>query len=172
MSTAEPTVEASGPPEKGMLAAIERLGNKVPPPALMFGYLILLIIALSWGLALAGVSITEQIAVPVEQGAPQYDYYEDTTQPGMIAPEGPHQADWTIVEETIPIKSLLSTEGVRFIFSSFVNNFAGFGVVALVVQLFVAGVIRLAGLFFVSRYLPRLTFRLGEVTRLARLASG
>ncbi len=30
-----------------MLAAIERIGNKVPPPALMFGYLILLIIALS-----------------------------------------------------------------------------------------------------------------------------
>jgi succinoglycan exporter len=49
---------------------------------------------------------------------------------------------------------------------------AGFGVVALVVQLFVAGVIRLAGLFFVSRYLPRLTFRLGEVTRLARFSFG
>ncbi|MCO5151337.1 MULTISPECIES: lipopolysaccharide biosynthesis protein [unclassified Shinella] len=49
---------------------------------------------------------------------------------------------------------------------------AGFGVVALVVQLFVAGVIRLAGLFFVSRYLPRLTFRLGEVTRLARFSLG
>ena len=147
MSTAEPTVEASGPPEKGMLAAIERLGNKVPPPALMFGYLILLIIALSWGLALAGVSITEQIAVPVEQGAPQYDYYEDTTQPGMIAPEGPHQADWTIVEETIPIKSLLSTEGVRFIFSSFVNNFAGFGVVAVVfIAMMGAGVAEESGL--------------------------
>ena len=147
MSTAEPTVEASGPPEKGMLAAIERLGNKVPPPALMFGYLILLIIALSWGLALAGVSITEQIAVPVEQGAPQYDYYEDTTQPGMIAPEGPHQADWTIVEETIPIKSLLSNEGVRFIFSSFVNNFAGFGVVAVVfIAMMGAGVAEESGL--------------------------
>ena len=147
MSTAEPTVEASGPPEKGMLAAIERLGNKVPPPALMFGYLILLIIALSWGLALAGVSITEQIAVPVEQGAPQYDYYEDTTQPGMIAPEGPYQADWTIVEETIPIKSLLSTEGVRFIFSSFVNNFAGFGVVAVVfIAMMGAGVAEESGL--------------------------
>ena len=147
MSTAEPTVEASGPPEKGMLAAIERLGNKVPPPALMFGYLILLIIALSWGLALAGVSITEQIAVPVEQGAPQYDDYEDTTQPGMIAPEGPYQADWTIVEETIPIKSLLSTEGVRFIFSSFVNNFAGFGVVAVVfIAMMGAGVAEESGL--------------------------
>ncbi|ANH07716.1 lipopolysaccharide biosynthesis protein [Shinella sp. HZN7] len=48
----------------------------------------------------------------------------------------------------------------------------GFGVVALVVQLFVAGVVRLAGLFFVSRYLPRLSFRLGEVTRLARFSLG
>ena len=49
---------------------------------------------------------------------------------------------------------------------------AGFGVVALVVQLFVAGVVRLAGLFLVSRYLPRFTFRLGEVKRLARFSLG
>jgi succinoglycan exporter len=49
---------------------------------------------------------------------------------------------------------------------------AGFGVVALVVQLFVAGVIRLVGLFFVSRYLPRLRFSLREVTRLSRFSLG
>ncbi len=84
----------------------------------------------------------------MEQGAPQYDYYEDTTQPGMIAPEGPHQADWTIVEETIPIKSLLvSIEGIRFIFSSFVNNFAGFGVVAVTfIAMMGAGVAEESGL--------------------------
>ncbi len=49
MSAAEPEVEASGTPEKGMLAAIERIGNKVPPPALMFAYLIVLVMVLSWG---------------------------------------------------------------------------------------------------------------------------
>lgn len=49
---------------------------------------------------------------------------------------------------------------------------AGFGVWALVAQLFVAGVIRLAGLFFVSRYLPRFRFRAEGVIRLARFSLG
>ena len=147
MTAATPDTEASGPSEKGMLAAIERIGNKVPPPALMFAYLILLVIVLSWGLNLAGVSITESVAVPVEQGAPQFDYYEDTTQPGVTAPEGAYPDDWTIVEETVAIKSLLSTDGIRFIFSSFVNNFAGFGVVAVTfIAMMGAGVAEESGL--------------------------
>ena len=49
---------------------------------------------------------------------------------------------------------------------------AGFGVWALVAQLFVAATIRLAGLFLVSRYLPRLRFRMGGVLRLARYSLG
>ncbi|WP_264292530.1 AbgT family transporter [Tessaracoccus defluvii] len=54
----------------GLLGAVERIGNKVPHPVLMFAYLIVFVIVLSWGLSLAGVSITEQIAVPVDQAAP------------------------------------------------------------------------------------------------------
>lgn len=132
---------------KGLLGVVERLGNKVPPPALMFGYLILIVIILSWLLSLFGVSITEEIAVPVSDGVVQYDYYEDTTQPGMISPDSPYEADWTIVEETVAIRSLLSVEGVRFIFSSFVNNFAGFGVVAVVfIAMMGAGVAEESGL--------------------------
>ncbi|UNK40975.1 lipopolysaccharide biosynthesis protein (plasmid) [Shinella sp. H4-D48] len=50
--------------------------------------------------------------------------------------------------------------------------FSGFGIFALVCQLFVAGVIRLVGLFFVSRYLPRLQFRLASVVRLTRFSLG
>lgn len=117
---------------KGLLGMVERLGNKVPPPALMFGYLILIVIVLSWLLSLFGVSITEDVAVPVTDGVTQYDYFEDTTQPGMISPDAPYEENWTIVQETISIKSLLSVDGIRFIFSSFVSNFAGFGVVAVV----------------------------------------
>lgn len=49
---------------------------------------------------------------------------------------------------------------------------AGFGIWALVAQLFVSGVIRLAGLFFVSRYLPRFRFRMGQVIRLTRFSLG
>ena len=144
--TAKPVENVEATPG-GLLGAVERIGNKVPHPVLMFGYLILLVIVLSWGLSLAGVSVTEQVAVPIAEGAPDYDYYEDTTQPGL-APGTPHyDEDWTIVEETIPIKSLVSVEGIRFIFSSFVSNFAGFGVVAVTfIAMMGAGVAEESGL--------------------------
>ena len=49
---------------------------------------------------------------------------------------------------------------------------AGFGIWSLVAQLFVSGAIRLAGLFFVSRYLPRFRFRFDRVVRLGRFSLG
>ena len=134
-------------PEKGLLGAVERIGNTVPHPVLMFGYLIILVIVLSWGLSLLNVSVTEQVAVPVEAGAPQYDYYEDTTHPGLIGGQDPYEEDWTIVEQVIPIKSLISIEGIRFIFSTFVSNFAGFGVIAVTfIAMMGAGVAEESGL--------------------------
>ena len=144
--TAKPVENVEAAPG-GLLGAVERIGNKVPHPVLMFGYLILLVIVLSWGLSLAGVSVTEQVAVPIAEGAPDYDYYEDTTQPGLAPGTPPYDEDWTIVEETIPIKSLLSVEGIRFIFSSFVSNFAGFGVLAVTfIAMMGAGVAEESGL--------------------------
>ena len=144
--TAKPVENVEATPG-GLLGAVERIGNKVPHPVLMFGYLILLVIVLSWGLSLAGVSVTEQVAVPIAEGAPDYDYYEDTTQPGLAPGTPPYDEDWTIVEETIPIKSLVSVEGIRFIFSSFVSNFAGFGVVAVTfIAMMGAGVAEESGL--------------------------
>ena len=144
--TAKPVEDMESAPG-GLLGAVERIGNKVPHPVLMFGYLILLVIVLSWGLSLAGVSVTEQVAVPIAEGAPDYDYYEDTTQPGLAPGTPPYDEDWTIVEETIPIKSLLSVEGIRFIFSSFVSNFAGFGVLAVTfIAMMGAGVAEESGL--------------------------
>ena len=144
--TAKPVENVEAAPG-GLLGAVERIGNKVPHPVLMFGYLILLVIVLSWGLSLAGVSVTEQVAVPIAEGAPDYDYYEDTTQPGLAPGTPPYDEDWTLVEETIPIKSLLSVEGIRFIFSSFVSNFAGFGVLAVTfIAMMGAGVAEESGL--------------------------
>ena len=76
------------------------------------------------------------------------DYYEDSTQP-IFEPEGAlgYEDDYHLEEVTIPIESLLSTEGIRFIFTSFVPNFAGFGVVAVTfVALMGAGVAEASGL--------------------------
>lgn len=113
-----------------MLDGIERMGNKVPHPVLMFLYLIILVIVLSHVMYLFGVSATELIAVPVDAEV-EFEYYEDTTAPGVIVPEEPYDEDYVIEERTIPIESLLTVEGIRFLFSSFVRNFQGFGVVAV-----------------------------------------
>src|SRR6185503_19762900 len=115
-----------------LLDVIERTGNKVPHPVLMFLYLIIGVIVLSAVLALAGVSVTETIAVPYTVDVTP-NYYEDTTQPIVEAPAGnlDFEDEYHLEEVTIPIHSLLSIAGIRFIFTSFVPNFAGFGVIAV-----------------------------------------
>jgi aminobenzoyl-glutamate transport protein len=137
-------------PESGMMGRlldfIERAGNKVPHPVMMFLYLIIGVIVLSSVLAFAGVSVTEQIAVP-DTVQVEPDYYEDTTQP-ILEPENlDYEGGWHLEEVTIPIKGLLSIDGIRFIFTSFVPNFAGFGVIAVTfVALMGAGVAEASGL--------------------------
>jgi aminobenzoyl-glutamate transport protein len=131
---------------KRLLDGIEKVGNKVPHPAMMFLYLILGVIGLSALLALAGVSVTEEIAVPVPVPAVG-NFYEDLSYPGYVTPTDPYQEDYEIKRETITIRSLLSVEGIRFIFTSFVPNFSGFAVVGITfIALLGAGVAEEAGL--------------------------
>lgn len=142
MSTTSPPAEQ----KSGLLNAIERLGNKVPHPVLMFLYLIIGVVILSHVLYVLGVSVTEEIAVPVPY-AQELDFYEDTTEPITRHPTEPYDTDYEIEERTIAIESLLTTDGIRFIFTSFLPNFAGFSVVAVVfVAMMGAGVAEEAGL--------------------------
>jgi aminobenzoyl-glutamate transport protein len=129
-----------------LLDGIEKAGNKVPHPVMMFLYLILGVIILSHILYVLNVSVTEQIAVEVPVPA-EYDFYEDTTAPGVVVPGDAYQTDFEIEERTIPIRSLLTTEGIRFLFTSFVPNFQGFGVVAVTfIAMMGAGVAEAAGM--------------------------
>src|SRR5215469_3757755 len=73
------TRSARKPFMERLLDGVEKVGNKVPHPVLMFLYLILGVIVLSQILAFAGVSVTEQVAVPVSYSV-DHNYYEDTTQ--------------------------------------------------------------------------------------------
>jgi aminobenzoyl-glutamate transport protein len=143
------TIDHAEPRSKGgLLDVIERLGNKVPHPVLMFLYLIVFVMVLSHVLYLMGVSVTDTIAVPDEVPVVP-DYYEDSTQPILEpgADDLDYEADWHLEEVTIPVESLLTTEGIRFVFTSFVPNFAGFGVVAVTfVALMGAGVAEAGGL--------------------------
>ncbi len=133
-----------------LLDGIEKAGNKVPHPVLMFLYLIIGVIILSHILWWAGVSVTEQIAVPAPVSI-ETDYYEDTVQPGISIPEDYNYVDYVIEERTIAIRSLLTVDGIRFLFSTFVTNFQGFGVVAVTfIAMLGAGVAEAAGLMGAS----------------------
>jgi aminobenzoyl-glutamate transport protein len=145
MSTAVIPTDA-GENKSSLLDKIEKLGNKVPHPVLMFLYLIIFVIVLSQILAWAGVSVTEQIAVPVPQPV-EIEYYEDTTAPGLVVPDGTLSENFEVIERTIAVRGLLTVEGIRFIFTSFVPNFQGFGVVAITfIAMMGAGVAEAAGM--------------------------
>ncbi|HEY3485524.1 MAG TPA: AbgT family transporter, partial [Ilumatobacteraceae bacterium] len=130
-----------------MLDTIERVGNKVPHPAIIFLGLVVLVIVLSAILAAFDVSVTYDV---VEPPPVEVDYQEVG---GSVVPEPVPDlddylgTDLEVHRETTSIRSLLGTDGIRFIFSSFVNNFASFSVVAVVfVAMIGVGVAEEAGL--------------------------
>jgi aminobenzoyl-glutamate transport protein len=133
-----------------MLARIESVGNKVPHPVIMFLYLIAFIAVLSAVLAFFDVSVTEEIAEPVPKqeladlrdalGGSIIAYDVFTGQEAIIP-------DYIIREETIPVRSLLSIDGLRFMLSSIVTNVANFGVIAVIlVAMAGVGVAEVSGL--------------------------
>jgi aminobenzoyl-glutamate transport protein len=117
-----------------LLDGIEKAGNKVPHPVIMFLYLILGVAVLSAILAAFDVSVTENVAVPVPVSelrdlrdalGGSIVPYDVVTGTEVTVP------DYIIQEQTFAVQSLLSIDGIRFMLSSFVNNFAGFAVVAV-----------------------------------------
>lgn len=146
---------ATAPAEKAansskLLDWIERVGNKVPNPTIMFVYLIGVVALLSAVLSWAGVSVTDEMVVPVpkdefsqinEHLGGTWSIYDSVTGEPAVVP------DFIVKEQTIAVRNLISVEGARFFFSSFVDNFAGFGVVAVVlVSMAGVGVAEHAGL--------------------------
>jgi aminobenzoyl-glutamate transport protein len=147
-ATLEPPVAKKTFMDK-LLDGVETLGNKVPHPVMMFVYLIVFVILLSTILQLFGVSVTEQVLEPVPAPV-EHNFYADTTQIQVQATQdGLEWSDthFKPVEETIPIKGLLTIEGIRFLFTSFVPNFQNFGVIAVTfIAMMGAGLAESAGL--------------------------
>jgi aminobenzoyl-glutamate transport protein len=88
-----------------LLNVVERAGNKVPHPAVLFLLLMVIVIVLSVVLQWRGVSVS----------------YE------RINPQT-HE----IETATTGVRSLLSADGIRFIFTSVVPNFINFGPVGII----------------------------------------
>jgi aminobenzoyl-glutamate transport protein len=133
-----------------LLDWVERVGNKVPNPTIMFVYLIGIIAVLSAVLSWAGVKVTDEVVTQVptdklsqlaEHLGGQWTLYDSVTGEPAAVP------DFIVSTETFAVRNLLSVDGARFFFSSFVDNFAGFGVVAVVlVSMAGVGVAEHAGL--------------------------
>lgn len=131
-----------------MLDGIERVGNKVPHPAIIFLLLIVVVIALSAVLSLLNISVTQEIAEP-EPVEAQVTYVGGSIVPveDVDPAELFQDGNIEIREETLGIENLLSVDGIRFIFTSFVQNFADFSVVAVIlVAMIGVGVAEKAGM--------------------------
>jgi len=144
-----PTPAPATPEEKGalqkLLDGVGKVGNKAPHPVLMFFYLMIGVIVLSAALSLLGISVTEQIAVPAPVEVTP-DFYEDVSQ-YTLSGVGAVDVKYVIQEQTITINSLLSIEGIRFLFTSFVPNFQSFSALAVtLIAMMGAGAAEVAGL--------------------------
>jgi aminobenzoyl-glutamate transport protein len=111
-----PAVSRSG----GFLDVIERIGNKVPHPAVIFLILLVAVIVLSHLLYLLGTNVT-------------YETFDLET----------HK----LVSNTVAVNSLLTVDGIRFLFTSMIRNFMGFTPVGVIlVAMIGVGLAEQAGL--------------------------
>lgn len=132
-----------------ILDVVEKVGNKVPHPAIIFLVLIAIVIVLSHVLYLTGVHFSTEVIVPKPQkqeaaAAGEESVYDTGT---AVSYQTMDEKKYKIETRTINARSLLTTEGVRFIYASLIPSFMGFTAVGLmIVALVGAGVAEEAGL--------------------------
>jgi aminobenzoyl-glutamate transport protein len=138
MSTEAAFSEASpkgGGLTERLLAGVEKAGNRVPNPAILFLGLILFVIVLSQVLDWANVGVTHQIA----------DHAAGT--PYKLPDDATDHAAYALRTEHIEAKGLLTSAGIAFIFTTFVSNFLGFAAVGVIlVAMIGVGVAEYSGL--------------------------
>jgi aminobenzoyl-glutamate transport protein len=137
-----------------LLGAVERAGNKVPHPAILFLWLIVGMIVLSQLFAWADVSTTYEIAKPVEQVYQPHDVdgsnlggaYE-SHDAGDDGYESIYDDEYEIVTETAEAQGLLDADGIRFLFTSFISNFMNFTAMGIILIVMIGvGIAETSGL--------------------------
>jgi len=130
-----------------VLDAIERGGNKMPNPAILFlllcGGVIVLSQILYWADVKATYDVVKPPPVPTEEV-----YYGGSSEPVDVGPTTPVSPDdYELVTQTAEVKGLLTAEGVRYLFTSFVSNFRNFAAVAIILVVMIGvGLAEAAGL--------------------------
>jgi aminobenzoyl-glutamate transport protein len=132
-----------------VLDVVEKVGNRVPHPAIIFLLLIAIVVVLSAVLELTGTRHSYEVIVPATR----------EIETGLAPDAGPPDTGTTVTYQaieaeshsietrTVSVRSLLTAEGIRFIYSSLIPNFMGFTAVGLmIVALVGAGVAEGSGL--------------------------
>lgn len=131
-----------------LLDVVERVGNKVPHPAVIFLILITIVVVLSHALFVAGTSVSYEAIVPAAESLAANENQSMPYDFGMAVDYQAIDAKNYVIEpREVAAKSLLTTDGIRFIYSSLIPNFMGFTAVGLMIVAMVgAGVAEEAGL--------------------------
>ena len=132
MSAAAAPEKSGGPTfMERMLDGIERAGNKMPNPAILFLALCVVVIILSQVLYWFDVKATYQVVEPTPVVGEEL-YVGGSVMPIDIVSGVPKPASsYHIRTETAKVRGLLTGEGVRYLFISFVSNFRNFAAVAI-----------------------------------------
>ncbi len=129
-----------------LLDGIEKAGNKVPHPAVIFLALCAFVIILSAILSAFNIRATYEVSEPTI--VTTQTYAGGTDNPSTVEPpKDLYAPNYTTHVETTKVKSLLDGNGIRFLFTSPVSNFNDFGVVGVIlVAMIGVGVAEEAGL--------------------------
>jgi aminobenzoyl-glutamate transport protein len=123
-----------------LLDTVEKVGNMVPHPAVIFLVLIGIVVVFSHVLYMMGVSVSSEVIIPEEKPSAvrsldAYPYSEELSQP--------HKP----VMKTTGVQSLLTAEGIRFMYVSLIPSFMNFtGLGLIIVAMVGVGVAEEAGL--------------------------
>jgi aminobenzoyl-glutamate transport protein len=132
-----------------ILDIVEKVGNMVPHPVLIFLALIGIVIVLSQLLVMTGAQVTQEVIVPIASQRPAGSEFDPAEYDSLAKVDyyALNEQSYRIEERTISARSLLSTEGIRFIYSSLIPSFMGFTAVGLMIVAMVgAGVAEESGL--------------------------
>src|SRR5262245_25971783 len=130
-----------------LLNGIERFGNKMPHPAILFVWLCVGVIVISQILDAFNVQATFEVVkapnVPTEE-----TFYGGSIEPSDVGPtESEPPDEYHVVKETAKVKGLLTGDGISYLFTSFVDNFRNFSAVTILLVVMIGvGLAEVAGL--------------------------
>jgi aminobenzoyl-glutamate transport protein len=143
------TSEAPKTAMQRILDIVEKVGNKVPHPVIIFLILIAIVVVLSHLLYMTGTSVTSEVIVPQTSDTETAMDLDESAydSAASVHYQNIDEKSYTIETRTVAAKSLLTTEGIRFIYSSLIPSFMGFTAVGLIIVAMVGvGVAEEAGL--------------------------